>query len=140
MSSSSVLCVDASFLLRALTDPGDAAAQERWEHLDEYALAAPSLLLDEVVNASHRMRRAGMVSASDAQQILNAVSALGVRLYGDGDLHRQALRLATEFDLPATYDSHYLALAQRFGAELWTCDARLHRAVGDAMPWLVLIG
>ena len=105
MSSSSVLCVDASFLLRALTDPGDAAAQQRWDRLDEYALAA-----------------------------------LGVQLYGDGALHRQALRLATELDLPTTYDAHCLALAQRFGAPLWTCDAQPHRAVADALPWVELIG
>lgn len=140
MSSSSVLCVDASFLLRALTDPGDAAALQRWERLDEYALAAPSLLLYEIVNASHRMRRAGMVSADDVHDILDAASALGIQLYGDGDLHRQALRLATELDLPATYDAHYLALAQRFDAPLWTCDAQLHRAVADALPWVELIG
>ncbi len=140
MSSSSVLCVDASFLLRALTDPGDAAVQQRWERLDEYALAAPSLLLYEIANASHRMRRAGMVSAGDLRDILDAVSAVGVQLYGDGDLHRQALRLATELDLPATYAAHYLALAQRFGAPLWTCDAKLHRVVADALPWVELIG
>lgn len=140
MSSSTVLCVDASFVLRALTDPSHAAAQEHWDRLDAFSLAAPSLFLYEVVNAAHRLRRAAMLSTDDVDDLLRAVSALGVQLYGDGDLHREALRLATELDLPTTYDAHYLALAQRFGAALWTCDAKLHRAVGKRLPWVELVG
>ncbi|MBF2021886.1 MAG: type II toxin-antitoxin system VapC family toxin [Hydrococcus sp. C42_A2020_068] len=49
---------------------------------------------------------------------------LGIRFYGDADLHRQALKIAQHYNIPATYDAHYLALAERLGIELWTVKAK----------------
>jgi len=39
----------------------------------------------------------------------------------------------------AVYDAHYLALAERLGAEMWTADRRLCQAVGAALPWVRLV-
>lgn len=36
-----------------------------------------------------------------------------------------ALDLAERLSLSATYDAHYLALAEWLGAEFWTADQRL---------------
>jgi len=38
------------------------------------------------------------------------------------------LDLAARFSLPAIYDAHYLALAERLGSEFWTADRRLGQA------------
>jgi predicted nucleic acid-binding protein len=40
-------------------------------------------------------------------------------------LNMRALELAGQYNLPAAYDVHYLALAEREGCELWTADTRL---------------
>ena len=37
------------------------------------------------------------------------------------------------------YDAHYLALAERLGAEFWTADRRLQQAVGATLLWVRLL-
>lgn len=54
-------------------------------------------------------------------------------------MHDRALVLASRFDLQATYDAHYLALAEERDCEFWTADKRLARATNGAFPWLRLI-
>jgi predicted nucleic acid-binding protein len=72
----------------------------------------------------------------EGAEALEAALALDIALYGDADLHRRALELAQRFSLPATHDAHYLALAERLGAEFWTADRRLTRAVQVTLPWV----
>jgi len=54
--------------------------------------------------------------------------------------HFQALALADALDLAATYDAHYLALAEHLGCELWTDDQRLMRRVASSLPFVRWIG
>ncbi|CAD7783931.1 MAG: hypothetical protein KCCBMMGE_02340 [Candidatus Methanoperedenaceae archaeon GB37] len=54
-------------------------------------------------------------------------------------MHRYALKLAKSFSLPTTYDAHYLALAERLGAEFWTTDKRLVRTVQKVISWVRLL-
>jgi alpha-galactosidase len=44
--------------------------------------------------------------------------------------------LAQRLALPAAHDAHYLALAERLGAEFWTADQRLVRAVQPQLSWV----
>ena len=53
---------------------------------------------------------------------------------------RQALALADALGVPATYDAHYLALAEHLGCELWTDDQRLIRIVATSLPFVRWIG
>ncbi len=64
---------------------------------------------------------------------------LGLRFSGDAELHRQALKIAQRYNLPATYDAHYLALAERLGIEFWTADRRLFNAVRSSLSWVNLV-
>ena len=64
---------------------------------------------------------------------------LGLRFFGDAELHRQALKIAQRYNLPATYDAHYLALAERLGIEFWTADRRLFNAVQSSLSWVNLV-
>lgn len=59
-----------------------------------------------------------------------------IATYEDADLRRRALKLAEALSLPATYDAHYLALAERLGAEFWTADRCLAQAAQKALPWV----
>ena len=50
----------------------------------------------------------------------------GIANLGDAArLHFRALEIAHDRHLPATYDAHHVALAERFRVSLWTCDRRL---------------
>ena len=54
-------------------------------------------------------------------------------------LHNQAIALADTHNLPATYDAHYLALAETLNCDLWTDDQRLIRRVGGALSFVQAI-
>ncbi|MEO7194759.1 MAG: type II toxin-antitoxin system VapC family toxin [Pseudonocardiaceae bacterium] len=127
-------CVDASLVVRILdADPAVVPAWERLMRLDG-DLIAPSLLHYEVANALHQQHRTGRVTAETAHDGLRRVLSLPIELHGDAQLHRRALEIAHERHLPATYDAHYVALAERFRVPLWTCDRRLAAVLGDGLP------
>src|SRR5688572_15053675 len=117
MPNSSKLCVDASLVVRIVTSVPDAGIQEQWRLWREagVGIIAPDLLRYEVVNSLHRLARAGESSADDAQDALETAFRIPIVYHNDLDLHRAALRIAGRFNLPAAYDAHYLALAEREG-------------------------
>jgi predicted nucleic acid-binding protein len=55
-------------------------------------------------------------------------------------LSTRALELADRFGLSATYDAHYLALAEREGCEYWTADERLWNSVRAQLGWVRWLG
>lgn len=138
---SSIVCVDASYVLRLLGSASPAAAPVRmWiaSHEQGKTVVAPGLLYYEVVNALHRYVVKGQMTGAAARQLLELALALDIEVHGELDLHHQALRLAHELALPAAYDAHYLALAQRLGAELWTADRRLAQVAGTIVDIAVV--
>jgi predicted nucleic acid-binding protein len=40
----------------------------------------------------------------------------------------------------ATYDTHYLVLAEYLACEFWTADERLANAVRGELPWVRWLG
>lgn len=112
-----------------------------WERLVQSGgdLIAPSLLHYEVANALHQQQRSGRVTAELAALQLDRCLRLPLELYGDASLHLRALELAHERQLPATYDAHYVALAERYRVPLWTCDRRLAAEFRDGLPEVHLV-
>jgi len=100
---------------------------------------APTLLYYEVANVLFRMANYAQITRDEADEALNAALGLDIVLVGDTDLHQRACKLAIQFALPATYDAHYLALAERMQAEFWTGDRRLHQVVSKSLPWVHLL-
>jgi predicted nucleic acid-binding protein len=143
MNNSLAVCVDASIVVRLLIGPEDAAVKHLWDSWSkqEAHLVAPTLLYYEVANGLYRQQKAGLLRPESAGEALDIALALPVELIGDGDLHRRACELATAYRLPAAYDAHYLAVAERLGVELWTADARLVSAMQPfGVDWVKLAG
>ncbi len=134
-------CVDASFVVRALDATAYPGVQPAWDRLTRPGsqLIAPALLRYEVANVLRLQQRAGKITDEMAFDGLSRVLSLPIEIHGDVHLHVRALALASDHGLPAAYDAHYLALAERFGTPFWTCDARLAKAVGDRLPWVHLV-
>ncbi|MGI8915847.1 MAG: type II toxin-antitoxin system VapC family toxin [Chloroflexota bacterium] len=134
----SFTCTDAGLVIRLVAFPDDAPVRGLWQrwHDEQRVIVAPTLLYYEVTNVIHRSRHAGLLSAGAATLALDAALAIPIQLHGDHALHLAATKLAERFALPAAYDAHYLALAERLDAELWTADVRLARAVHVALPWV----
>jgi predicted nucleic acid-binding protein len=142
MSSFSETCLDASVVIRFFgTSAPTDTMKDLWRGWAEarVTLHAPALLRYEVVNALHRMRGAGQVSAKGAYQALVKALDTPIVLHNDNQLHVRAFELAADHGLPATYDAHYLALAERLDTEFWTADARLAKAVADRLAWVRLV-
>lgn len=141
MANSSPICVDASIVVRLLTGTAtdaDAQLRNRWRRQGA-RMVAPTLLRYEVTNALHRYRRAGELSDGEVDVRLQVLFDLPFGYFADDELHVEAHRIAARFALPAAYDAHYLALAARLDAELWTADRRLARAVAGSLPWVNLV-
>jgi predicted nucleic acid-binding protein len=102
---------------------------------------APPLLALEVTNVlRQRMRARDGISLAEAARQLDSFVALPIELHNPVGLHHQALVLADALGLPATYDAHYLALAEHLGCQLWTDDQRLMRQIGSRLPFVRWIG
>lgn len=101
--------------------------------------AAPCLLLVEVTNVLHRRAMLGQMTPAQAEQLLGGLLAIGIEVRESSQLHLRALELAQELQRPAVYDTHYLALAEILGCDLWTADERFFNVVKERQPrvkWL----
>jgi predicted nucleic acid-binding protein len=144
-----MICVDSSVAAKWIFEEeyqveAEAIYQEALAASD--TIVAPPLLPIEITNiVRQRMRRAKgpgdpLLSLPEARQHLGAFLAFSIQLVSPPELHQRALELSSAFDLPATYDSHYLALAQVLGCDFWTADRNLISAVGTKLPFVRWIG
>jgi predicted nucleic acid-binding protein len=139
-----MICVDASVAVKWILE------EERSDRADALydatvdagePIIAPPLLPLEVTNIlRQRMRAQSGISLVTVTEFLDAFLALPIAFHNPAGLHHQALVLADALGLPATYDAHYLALAERLGCELWTDDQRLIRQVGTSLSFVRWIG
>ena len=89
-------------------------------------MLAPHLLLAETGNVLLRKRRRGELSAQELGELLQAIESLPIRYFEHGPLLLPACALAETHEL-SVYDALYLALAERHGASLITCDDALDK-------------
>ena len=139
---SKVICVDANFvvfLVQAVSETSPfIVLWDEWQKQSDQIIA-PTLFGYEVTNVFHRMSVAGQILPEEAEQLLEEALNLGIILYGDRDLHKQAMALTKSLNLPAAYDAHYLALSERFKAEFYTSDKRLFNSIKDTISWIHLV-
>ena len=135
------VCVDASLIIRLVIPPDDANKignlWRRWKS-EGRQIIAPVLLFYEITNALHQYSRHGLLSTDEIQEVLGLIAQLNIEIFENIALHHQAIEIAWQLGLKATYDAHYLALAQQMNAEFWTTDARLVNGVGETLPWVHL--
>jgi predicted nucleic acid-binding protein len=135
------IVVDTSIVLKWVLDEPDsttALALLNWWINEGTVIRAPALLTYEVANALFQRVRKGEMTAGKARQALEDVllPELELNFLEYSELSKRAITLAQQFNLPATYDAHYLALAEHEKCEYWTADSRLCNAVRDKLPWI----
>lgn len=109
-------------------------------------LLAPALFAYEIANVLYKHLRRGDLTLPDVLLAYNRLLTIGPALDFSSQvtdiqaLGDRAIAMAAQFNLPATYDPHYLALAEREGCEYWTADERLWNAVKSHLPWVRWLG
>lgn len=134
--STSWIVIDASVVVRSLVTSGDTPRAlellDGWNKASRQ-LVAPQLLIPEVVSALRQIVRARHITPAEADSAVENLLALRIEYVPpDVALCQSALRWAARLDQVRAYDALYVALAEREGAELWSADERLVRALQGA--------
>lgn len=136
-----VVVVDTSIALKWVLEEADSNKADTL--LAEWIkkgmlIIAPNLLAYEITNALYRKVRKGEITLDRAKEALAEISLAEIEFDFSSDftLSTRAIELANQYNLPATYDSHYLALAERKGCELWTADLRMWNSVKGKLNWV----
>jgi predicted nucleic acid-binding protein len=136
-----VVVVDTSLALKWIYDEPDSpialSLLAEWTE-KRMKIKVPSLLAYEITNSFYQQVRSGKSTIDSAKQNLKETLLKGMSFVflSDLSLSIRALELTYHFSLPATYDAHYLALAERESCDFWTADTRMWRAVKDQLPWV----
>ncbi len=140
-----LVVVDASLAIKWVLNEPDSdkalALLNQW-NVNGVVMIAPSLLSFEASNAFYKNFLRGKITLIQAQQAIEAVLAIGIELEFSEKptLHLEALELSERYKLPATYDAHYLALAERENCELWTADMRFWNAIKHQVSRVHMVG
>ena len=135
-----MICVDASLAVKWILKEEEsdrARALYRAAVQASEPIVVPPLLPIEVTNILRQQTRArDGLSLVQAAALLDTFLRFSIEIRNPVGLHQQALALAAAHGLPATYDSHYLALAKHLGCDLWTADQRFLQRVRDTAPFV----
>ena len=98
---------------------------------DEHQLLAPAVVRSQLLSLLYQAVHRGELTKKDAEQRLDYVRGLRMRLLGDRVLQSAAWKVADVLAWPDTYDAEYVALTQLQADALVTLDDRLAGAVTD---------
>ncbi len=137
--------VDTSLAIKWILEEPDSDKADtllvEWSKKRKVILV-PALLIYEITNALFQNVRKGEITVERAKEALAQLlrKKLKVEFPRTPDLSIRAIELTHRFSLEATYDPHFLALAEREGCELWTADKRMWRVVKDQLSWVHWLG
>jgi predicted nucleic acid-binding protein len=139
------IVIDANIALKWVVNEPDSetaiALLEKWTTMETIMLA-PILFTYEVTNILFQAVRKGTITIESAKEALQQIMLLGIEIDSPQylSLSLRAIELADQYNLSATYDPHYLALAEREGCEFWTADLKMWNAIKGKINWVRYIG
>lgn len=139
----SLICVDASFLVRLLVpDRFSDEATKQWLNWKQNGtrIIAPSLIHFEASATFRRMVYLKALSPTQGDEIFAKFNQIDILISHDPTIRTRAWQLAKHFNLPRTYDMTYIAVAEVNNCPFWTADERLHNSVRFQLQWVHWIG
>jgi predicted nucleic acid-binding protein len=100
---------------------------------DEHQLLAPTLLRSQLLSSLYASARRGELTRKDADERLNYMRGLRVRLLGDRVLQNVAWTIADQLGWSDTFEAEYLALTQLQADAFITLDEDLAQAAKDVV-------
>jgi predicted nucleic acid-binding protein len=124
--------VDASVLVSALTDAGEAG---QWAEsvIAGGPIASPMLVLVESANVLRRLERERGISTLEANSAYRDLLNLDVELFPYEPFASRVWELRHNL---SSYDAWYVAVAEALGGQLATLDVKLCRANGPTCTFL----
>ncbi|RWZ64541.1 hypothetical protein ELQ92_07230 [Labedella populi] len=101
-----------------------------------HPLVAPNVLRSQALSILYRDVRAGRRSEAETRELLDAVTAVKIRLLGDRVSRATAWRIAAELDWADIGSAEYVAVAMLQADVLVVSDAALAAAVADRVSTL----
>jgi predicted nucleic acid-binding protein len=96
-----------------------------------HQILAPTLLRSQLLSLLYQAANRGEMTKQGADQRLNYVRGLRIRLLGDRVLQNAAWKVAEQLGWSDTFDAEYVALTQLQADALITLDGQLAHAVKD---------
>jgi predicted nucleic acid-binding protein len=96
---------------------------------DGHQILAPTLLRSQMLASLYQAVHRGEMTKKDAEQRLNYVRGLRIRLLGDRVLQNVAWKVADQLGWPDTFEAEYVALTQLQADALVTLDDQLAQTV-----------
>ncbi|MEX2236268.1 MAG: type II toxin-antitoxin system VapC family toxin [Dehalococcoidia bacterium] len=140
--NSNAVCVDASVVVKWLLPEIDSAIAKallRDCAKSDTELRAPTHLQFEAGSAVYKRLRAGDLTAQEADLALETLWQFELTLVPARSLASRALSIADQLKQKLPYDSFCLALGEIADCEVWTADARFHKAAASLYPRLKLL-
>ena len=103
-------------------------AHERAVIGDQHQILAPTLLRSQMLSSLYQAVHRGEMTKKDAEQRLDYVRGLRIRLLGDRVLQNVAWKVADQLGWPDTFDAEYVALTPLQADALVTLDDQLAQA------------
>ena len=113
--------VDAGVVLHLVAEGIEVSA--------EHELLAPTLLRSQTLSALHEAVARGELSRDVAQDRLDRIGRMRIRLLGDAVLRRVAWQMADRLGSASTYEAEYVALTKLQADAFVTLDEQLARGV-----------
>ena len=98
---------------------------------EDHQILAPALLRSQVLSSLYQAVHRGEMTKKDAEQRLNYVRGLRIRLLGDRVLQKVAWKVADQLGWPDTLVAEYVALTLLQADALITLDEQLAHDVRD---------
>jgi predicted nucleic acid-binding protein len=142
--NNTIVVVDASIAVKWVIEEIDShvasALLAEWSN-QRKLLVAPDLFLYEVANILRKKVRRNFITPSKAHQAAILIWEMGIETRHpiSPELWIEALEIAHAYNLPASYDAHYLELAAREQCEFWTADERMYNSVKGQLSWVRLM-
>ena len=145
MNTSSAAVIDSGLVVFSVIDtPQSELASRLLKELQasRIDLFAPRLWIYEVTSVIHGYLFEGLLAPQEAERALETAIDMSINLVEeDIALYRSAFHWASRLNHRATYDSFYLALAERLGLIFWTADRRLaNNAQQNGVAWVHWMG
>jgi len=105
----------------------------------ELVLAAPSLMVYEVINGLVIAQRKGRIAEEKVLSSISGFLNLGITFVDVAGLEARVLHFCRVYDRSA-YDASYLAVAEKESLALVTGDERLYNSTKGKATWVKWIG